>query len=351
MQRLAIVLGVAVLSVAGFAACGGDERASDGTPTAPAARRTPRPEAARATATPKRTSPPRPAPTPACADPYPDGPPYVPTPGEPIRLRPIGSPPPVPSYRPIGFATDIALEQVVKDAIGEQEEEHFAVYIKNIEDGKGFSIDVGRQFYAASLYKVWVMLEAYHQRNAGLLDFSEEYIGSSYYVSLGLNAGEVDACEQLSVDRAIERMMSISDNVAANMVLDRVGAGNINTALSGFGMRSTGFFDGQMPTTAADMALLMEAIARGGALNEATSLEMLAQLESEAIDDRIPALLPAETFVAHKTGSWENATHDVGIVVSPDATYVLVILTDYGYADGGAERIARLSKAVYDYYN
>jgi beta-lactamase class A len=257
----------------------------------------------------------------------------------------------VPSYRPIGFATDGALERVVKDAIGEEEKEHFAVYIKDIDSGKGVSIDAARPFYAASLYKVWTMLEAYHQRNAGLLDFGEEYIGSSYYVSLGLNAGEVDACEELSIDEAIERMMAISDNVAANMVLDRVGAGNINSALAGFGMGSTGFFGGQMPTTASDMALLMEAIARGGALNEATSLELLARLESEVIDDRIPALLPAGTFVAHKTGSWESATHDAGIVVSPEATYVLVILTDYGYADGGAARIAGLSKAVYDYYN
>ncbi|MEX2160193.1 MAG: serine hydrolase [Dehalococcoidia bacterium] len=341
---------MAVLSIVGLAACGGGS-ASDATPAAPAATRTPRPEPARASATPERTSTPHPATPPACADPYPGGAPYEPPPGEPVRLRPIGSPPPMPSYRPIGFSTDRALELVVKGTIGEEEAEHFSVYIKNIEDGKGVSIDVGRQFYAASLYKVWVMLEAYHQRNAGLLDFSEGYIGSSYYVSLGLNPGEVDACEQISLDRAIERMMAISDNVAANMVLDRVGARNINTALSGFGMRSTGFLGGQMPTTAADMALLMEAIARGGALNETTSLEMLARLESEVIDDRIPALLPAGTFVAHKTGSWEDATHDAGIVVSPDATYVLVILTDYGYADGGAERIAGLSKAVYDYYN
>jgi beta-lactamase class A len=116
-------------------------------------------------------------------------------------------------------------------------------------------------------------------------------------------------------------------------------------------MRSTGFFGNQMPTTASDMALLLEAIARGAALNEATSLEMLARLESEVIDDRIPALLPAGTFVAHKTGSWSDATHDAGIVISPEATYVLVILTDYGYADGGAERIALVSRAVYDYYN
>ena len=350
MQRLACVLGLAVLSVAALAACGGGS-ASDGAPTAPAATRTPRSEAARATATPKRTSTPRPAPTPACADPYPDGSPYEPTPGDPIRLRPIGSPPPVPSYRPIGFATDRALERVVKGAIGSKEAGHFSVFVKNLDDGKGVSIDAARPFYAASLYKVWVMLEAYHQRNAGLLDFSEEYIGSSYYVSLGLNESEVSACEQLSVDEAIDRMMSVSDNVAANMVLDRVGAGNVNTALSGFGMRSTGFFGGQMPTTAADMALLMEAIARSKALNEATSQEMLARLESEVIDDRLPALLPAGTVVAHKTGNWENATHDAGIVFSPGATYVIVVLTEYGYSDDGAGRIARLSKAVYDYYN
>jgi beta-lactamase class A len=78
---------------------------------------------------------------------------------------------------------------------------------------------------------------------------------------------------------------------------------------------------------------------------------MAGLLLSQTVNDRIPALLPAGTRVAHKTGNWSNATHDAGIVFSPAGSYVIVVLTDYGYNVDGASRIARLSRTVYDYYN
>jgi beta-lactamase class A len=106
-----------------------------------------------------------------------------------------------------------------------------------------------------------------------------------------------------------------------------------------------------MPTTAAETALLLEAIYEGAAVNDAASARMLELLKTESIDDRIPALLPPGTEVAHKTGNWEDATHDAGIVYAPQATYLIAVLTDYGYADGGAPPIAALSRAVYEYYN
>ena len=57
---------------------------------------------------------------------------------------------------------------------------------------------------------------------------------------------------------------------------------------------------------------------------------------------------PAGTVVPHKNGNQVNATHDTGVVVSPDATYVAVVLSDYGFTEGGASRIARISRDVYD---
>ena len=288
---------------------------------------------------------------PKCPDPYPDGAPYEPEEDEPIRLVPTGSPPELSRYTARAPLRDRELERIVERELGD-EAEHFAVLVKNRADGKGVAVDANRRFYAASLFKTWVMVEAVHQREAGLLDWDERYIVSDHYAALGLNAGELELCSEVSVRVAVERMMRATDNVAANMLLDRAGAGNINAALRALGLTVSGFFqDDSLPTTAADMALLLEAIVRNGAVSEGASQEMVALLASESIDDRLPALLPAETVVAHKTGNWSNATHDVGIVFSPQATYVIVVLTDYGYEDGGAARIARLSRAVYDYYN
>lgn len=334
-------------------ACGGaaSAPAPTATSTSATARRaptaSPRPYVA-ATATPAAVEP---SPTPRCPDPYIDGVPYIPTPGAPLRLVPTGSPPALSRYQPSPLAGDPGLERVVRNAI-RGEEQHIAVVVKNLDDNRGTAIDSGRRFYAASLYKTWVLAEAFHQRAAGLLSFGERYRVTDFYESQALNEGELSACDEVSVEDALARMMRVSDNVAANLMLDRVGAGNVNRAMSGLGLTDSGFApDGSMPTTAADMALLLEATQRGRVVSGQVSGEMLLFLGLESIDDRLPALLPAQTRIAHKTGNWDDATHDAGIIFSPGATYVIVVLTDYGYEDDGASLIARLSKAVYDYYN
>jgi beta-lactamase class A len=287
----------------------------------------------------------------SCPDPYPGGAPYEPTPGAPIRLRPAGSPPALSSYRPLTLVHDPALERVVRQSIG-GEGEHFGVVVKNLADGHGAALNADRRFYAASLFKTWVMLEAFHQQDAGLLDISERYVVSDYYDRFRLNQGELTPCQQVTVGEALARMMSVSDNVAANLLLDLVGPANVNAALRGLSLTISGFFqDDSLPVTATDMALLLEAVARRQAVSAAASDEMLALLGTESIDDRLPALLPAGTQVAHKTGSWPTATHDAGIVFSPEATYIIVVLTDFDFRKGGAERIAQLSQAVYEYYN
>ncbi len=345
----ALALGLLALALA---ACGSNAASSRG-PVATATV-TP-PPSATATLPPTATSTPAQQasalPSRQCPDPYPQGAPYTPAPGQPIHLRPNGTPPPLPQYQSIALVSDPALEAVVRNALG-TDVSHFAVVVKRLDNGKGVVIDGGRVFYAASLFKVWVMLEAYHQRQAGLLRFDEQYIVSDYYASLSLNPGELPLCSQVTAQAALQEMMSVSDNIAANIMLERVGYANVNAMLRGWGLAVSGVAsNGDVSTTASGMEQLLEAIARQEAVSAEASAEMLSLLASEVIDNRLPALLPPGTRVAHKTGSWANATHDAGIVYSPKATYAIVVLSDLGYADDGDARIAGLSRAVYDYFN
>jgi beta-lactamase class A len=94
------------------------------------------------------------------------------------------------------------------------------------------------------------------------------------------------------------------------------------------------------------MALLMEAIvtARGiGAAERAYGMELL---EGQLTRGGIPAGLPAEVTSGNKTGTWDNATHDVAYVDAPGGMYVIVVFTDQGWA---WDPIARVSAAVYAY--
>lgn len=193
-------------------------------------------------------------------------------------------------------------------------------------------VNAHRVFSSASLYKVWVMLEIYHQLEGGLLDLGEEYLVTDYYAGLGLNSGELAPCTVVTANHALGAMMSTSDNVAARMLLDRVGIGNLNSGLRTLGLHPSGFSENGPHVTARDMALVFEATSIGEMMNASAHQGMMSLLYTETIDNRLPALLPAGTLVAHKTGSRIDATHDAGVVVSPKATYVVVVLSDYGFS-------------------
>ena len=68
---------------------------------------------------------------------------------------------------------------------------------------------------------------------------------------------------------------------------------------------------------------------------------------------RIPALLPEDATVAHKTGSLYNTSSDVGIVRTPDgrAFALAIYVTGQGSRLNREARIAQLARAIYDGYS
>jgi beta-lactamase class A len=86
-------------------------------------------------------------------------------------------------------------------------------------------------------------------------------------------------------------------------------------------------------TTARDLAILLDVIARGRAASPAQSTRMVDFLLGQEFNEGIPAGVPPGVRVAHKTGEITAISHDAAIVYPPGrGPYVLVILTK-GYAD------------------
>lgn len=65
---------------------------------------------------------------------------------------------------------------------------------------------------------------------------------------------------------------------------------------------------------------------------------------------RIPAYMPAEALVRHKTGSLNNTSSDIGIIEAPDGRAIAVAIYVTGQGSRGAreERIASIARALYD---
>jgi beta-lactamase class A len=67
---------------------------------------------------------------------------------------------------------------------------------------------------------------------------------------------------------------------------------------------------------------------------------------------RIPAMLPAGATVAHKTGSLNNTSSDIGIITTPDGRSIAVAIyvTGQGTRLNREARIASIARAIYDGY-
>jgi beta-lactamase class A len=247
----------------------------------------------------------------------------------------------------VELATDPRLSAAIHDALG-SEISHYGIVVRRLTDGRGIAINAGQLFYAASTFKLAVLYEVERRRSEGLIHDTDRIFVS-----------EADAAEDLgtigdvpfgpdgtvTIPDALRAMITISDNSTAVALLHFVGAANIDDSLAKLGIEHTSVNTTELPTTAADMALLMEAIVTGKGMSEAGRLDMHELLLAQQTRTGIPAGLPPNIPVGNKTGTWEGATHDVAFVDAPGGTYVIAILSD---KDWSWEPIARVSKAVYE---
>jgi len=67
---------------------------------------------------------------------------------------------------------------------------------------------------------------------------------------------------------------------------------------------------------------------------------------------RIPALMPTAVTVAHKTGSLNNTSSDIGVLTAPDGRSIAVAIyvTGQGTRLDRERRIASIARAIYDGY-
>ena len=262
----------------------------------------------------------------------------------PRLVAPAGLEPPA-TYTPKPSIVALELETELRSLLGNDVDD-FAVIAKDLQTGVSAEINGDSLFYAASIFKVFVMFEVFHQESLGLLSFSDSLVISPYYESFGLGPRSTQLCQELSVAQALQATMSISDNATAVLLQDLVGAGNVNNSLAVLGLTESRLETDDLPLAAHDIALLLEIIGSGQAVSPDASAAMIDLLRMEQVDNGLRAGVPIEIDVAHKTGIWPKARHDVGLVFAPSKTYLVVILS----IDGDVALIRQLSEVIYAFF-
>jgi beta-lactamase class A len=248
------------------------------------------------------------------------------------------------------------------------------LYYRDLDSGDSLAYAADRRYHAASTMKVPVMMQVFRDRDAGLLSledsvpvtrtFASIVDGSPYDLDVADDSDSTLYARvggRASIRELVELMITVSSNLATNILISRVGPERANATAHAFGADSIavlrGVEDGKAyeagrnnTTTARDLGRVLAAIADGHAASDSSSREMLAILGRQRFNEGIPALLPPGTTVAHKTGSITALYHDAGIVTTPSGRrYVLVILTRGLEKEEDAHRlVAELSKIVYE---
>ena len=252
----------------------------------------------------------------------------------------------------------------------------FALAFKNLQTGEEILINERVNFHAASTMKTPVLIEAYKQAAAGKFTITDPILVKNEFNSIvdgslySLNAEDdsdsvlyTKIGTKLPVYDLLYLMIIKSSNLATNIIIDLVGAQNVNKTMREMGAKdiqvlrgvedSKAFQKGlNNTTTAYDQMLIFNEMAMGRIVDKKASDAMINILIDQAFNDKIPAQLPKDVKVAHKTGWIKGINHDAGIVYLPDGRkYVLILLSKELVDDkAGVSAMANVSKMIYDYF-
>jgi beta-lactamase class A len=251
----------------------------------------------------------------------------------------------------------------------------YAVAFMDMTTGEKILIHEHESFHAASTMKTPVMIEVFKQVAEGKFSLTDSLVIKNEFKSIvdgssfSLNPtddSEPEIYKKIGKKETIAAVMYdmiiASSNLATNILIELVDARNVTATLRTYGANdiqvlrgvedSKAFAQGlNNSVTANDLMLVFEKIARGEAVNQDASDAMIKILLDQKFNDIIPAKLPKEVRVAHKTGWITGVHHDSGIVILPDGRkYVLILLSkELKDEKAGVETLANVSEMIYTY--
>ena len=247
-------------------------------------------------------------------------------------------------------------------AVTKNEPGTFAIAVKDPATGLDWSIG-SHPMRSASLIKLFIMVEAFEQIKAGKLNPEERITFSETDRVAGAGLlQELPAGTSRTVEQLIELMITESDNIATNLLIDRIGAPGINDRIHSLGCKDTILRRLMMDFAAAeagrenltsvtDVMHLLTRLYRADCVSKDADMAMRAIMGRQTDRCKIPLLLPASVTCQHKTGELPGAEHDAGIIQTPRGTYFLAIMTeDLPDPERGCQTAARISRAVFDWY-
>ena len=235
-----------------------------------------------------------------------------------------------------------------------------------------WSYNADTLFHAASTIKIAVLLGVYAQVARGELTpespvhvrnrFTSIVDGRPFSIDPGPMDGEVAKREgrTMTIYELSYEMITKSSNLATNLLIDVVGIDRIKQCLDDLridgivmvrGVQDEAAFQAGINNlvTANGVLRLLRMIADGRAYSPEVCAQMLEIMLDTRAKSGIPAGVPRDASVAHKTGNISTVHHDAGIVyIGNRRPYFLVVLTQFPAEVGRSTAVAEVSHGIFE---
>lgn len=272
-----------------------------------------------------------------------------------------------------GAATLSAFIQQLADSL----QAEFGVACHDLETSRQFYFNDKTMMHAASTMKVPVMIEVFRQAEAGALRLSDSVAIQNRFYSIvdssvfRMELGE-DSDESLyraigdsmTVHELVYQMITVSSNLATNLLIDIVGAQQVMQTMKELGAPNMQVLRGvedikayeaglNNRTDAHSLMRVLVAIAQNRAASPAACERMIEILKAQRFRDKIPAGLPAGVEVGNKTGSITKICHDGAIIFPPGRRPLVLAVLSRGLADQqqAARAIAAITREIYECFS
>lgn len=271
------------------------------------------------------------------------------------------------------------LSDRLKKLLQESRASQVGIAAHRLATGEEILIDADRRFHPASTIKLCILLETFHQAWNGTISMEDPVLIKNEFLSLADGSPyslDIDddsekqlyglIGQSLSRRELVRRMITVSSNLATNLLIEQVQPAQINDFMRELGAGELVVLRGVEDKQAYRRGLnnsatargLMQAflkLAKGEAVAPEASAEMIDILSRQQFNDMIPAQLPAGVRVAHKDGWITDHYHDAGIVYPPQGEpFVLAILTKWGQETEeptARDFVASLAAAIFVHWN
>ena len=190
----------------------------------------------------------------------------------------------------------------------------------NEQSGEVITTNESRIFTSASLYKLFLTYAILEQVDAGVLSLQDQMADGA------------------TIDDYLTSTITVSANEPAKELAHLIGWENIETFIHEQGFVSTSFnpyleydgiyYNGDLETTPAEVAFLLERLLEGELLSEASTKYFLGLLGNQQLVYALNTGLSSEVTFAHKTGLLDDVSHDAGILSMDGQNYIVAVLTD-----------------------